>query len=206
MGQDGDFKWVDKSTIEFSNYGPGWPRNTAGVWDCGQIFTGRTCTLPSSNVKCVSITFESFASDSHCDPGYLLYGDFCYHFETESVKNWHDAEAHCSSEQGHLASFHSQEDLKAWVGLNDINVENQFVYTDGSAADFLLWGPNQPDNWQNNEDCVHLRGMNHQAPGKLNDDSCTSTKEYICKKGLIFSFVTLNVLFIPLLLHSYSIF
>lgn len=39
--QDGDFKWVDKSPIQFSNYGPGWPRNTANFWDCGQIFTGR---------------------------------------------------------------------------------------------------------------------------------------------------------------------
>ncbi|XP_023264465.1 macrophage mannose receptor 1-like [Seriola lalandi dorsalis] len=203
MGQDGDFKWVDKSTIEFSNYGPGWPRNTAGVWDCGQIFTGNydgkwetTNCFKSLGYICEMTGGQNpkptATPDSHCDPGYLLYGDFCYHFETESVKNWHDAEAHCSSEQGHLASFHSQEDLsfltahmpaEAWVGLNDINVENQFVYTDGSAADFLLWGPNQPDNWQNNEDCVHLRGMNHQAPGKLNDDSCTSTKEYICKKA-----------------------
>lgn len=40
--QDGDFKWVDKSLITFSNYGAGWPRNTAGLWDCGQIFTGKT--------------------------------------------------------------------------------------------------------------------------------------------------------------------
>lgn len=50
--------------------------------------------------------------------------------------------------------------------------------------DFLPWAPNQPDNWQDNEDCVQLRGMNHHEPGKLNDDFCTSTKEFICKKGL----------------------
>ncbi|XP_026210056.1 LOW QUALITY PROTEIN: macrophage mannose receptor 1 [Anabas testudineus] len=132
------------------------------------------------------------APDSHCDSGYLLYGDYCYHFESETVKNWHDAESHCITEQGHLASFHSEEDLsfltahmpgEAWIGLNDINVENQFVYTDGTPADLLLWAPGQPDNWQNNEDCVHLTGMNHQDPGKLNDDFCTSTKEYICKKA-----------------------
>lgn len=51
--------------------------------------------------------------------------------------------------------------------------------------DFLPWAPNQPDNWQNNEDCVQLRGMDHHEPGKLNDDFCTSTKEFICKKGLL---------------------
>lgn len=50
--------------------------------------------------------------------------------------------------------------------------------------DLLPWAPNQPDNWQDNEDCVQLRGMDHHEPGKLNDDFCTSTKEFICKKGL----------------------
>lgn len=43
--QDGAFRWVDKTEITFSNFGPGWPTNTANVWDCGQIFTGRICTL-----------------------------------------------------------------------------------------------------------------------------------------------------------------
>lgn len=39
--QDGSFRWVDKTAITFSNYGSGWPKNTANLWDCGQIFTGR---------------------------------------------------------------------------------------------------------------------------------------------------------------------
>ncbi|KAA8584470.1 hypothetical protein FQN60_008255 [Etheostoma spectabile] len=201
--QDGDFKWVDKGAITFSNYGPGWPRNTAGTWDCGQIFTGNyegkwetTNCFKSMGYICEMTGGQNIkptsAPDSHCDPGYLLYGDFCYHFETESVKNWQDAETHCSREQGHLASFHSEEELsfltahmpgEAWVGLNDINVENQWVYTDGTPSDLLPWAPNQPDNWENNEDCAHLRGMDHHEPGKLNDDFCTSTKEFICKKA-----------------------
>uniref|UniRef100_A0A3Q1IPY9 C-type lectin domain-containing protein n=1 Tax=Anabas testudineus TaxID=64144 RepID=A0A3Q1IPY9_ANATE len=120
-----------------------------------------------------------------CPLGWLSFSGSCYWM---TVKNWHDAESHCITEQGHLASFHSEEDLSfltgeletnhsPWIGLNDINVENQFVYTDGTPADLLLWAPGQPDNWQNNEDCVHLTGMNHQDPGKLNDDFCTSTKD-----------------------------
>uniref|UniRef100_A0A3B4V0R5 C-type lectin domain-containing protein n=1 Tax=Seriola dumerili TaxID=41447 RepID=A0A3B4V0R5_SERDU len=165
-------------------------------------FTHLLCCVTSFAINNIMfwLYFQPTASVSQaggtiCPAGWLSFAGSCY-WTTESVKNWQDAEAHCNSEQGHLASFHSQEELsfltgerqrehsKAWVGLNDINVENQFVYTDGSAADFLLWGPNQPDNWQNNEDCVHLRGMNHQTPGKLNDDSCTSTKEFICKKAV----------------------
>lgn len=57
-----------------------------------------------------------FALESHCDTGYLLYGDFCYYFETKMVKNWQDAEAHCTREQGHLASFHTEEELSFLIG------------------------------------------------------------------------------------------
>ncbi|KAK2888177.1 uncharacterized protein [Channa argus] len=201
--QDGVFKWVDKTMVTYSNYGSGWPRNTPGLWDCGQIFTGNyegkwetTNCFKSLGFICEMTGGQNpkptSAPDSHCDRGYLLYGDFCYHFETESVKNWHDAEARCNGEQGHLVSFHSEEELsfltshmpgQSWIGLNDITNENQFVYTDGTPADLLPWTPGQPDNWQDNEDCVHLTGMNHHDPGKLNDDFCTSTNEYICKKA-----------------------
>lgn len=45
--QDGAFKWVDKSPVTFSNYLPGWPKNTVATWDCGQIFTGRKNPPPS---------------------------------------------------------------------------------------------------------------------------------------------------------------
>lgn len=101
-----------------------------------------------------------------------MYGDFCYKFVTESVKNWHDAEAQCNKDQAHLASFHTQAELSfitgeqknvkksitkqckcqyifllnyvlasaahmpasAWIGLNDIHSENNFIYSDGTPA------------------------------------------------------------------------
>ncbi|XP_049459415.1 macrophage mannose receptor 1 [Epinephelus fuscoguttatus] len=201
--QDGHFKWVDKTEVTFSNYGPGWPRNTEHFWDCGQIFTGNyegkwetTTCFKSLGYICEMTGGQNpkptSTPDFHCDPGYLLYGDFCYQFETESVKNWDDAEAHCMKEQAHLASFHSQEELsfliahmpgEAWVGLRDVAVEGQWVYSDGTPADLLPWGPNQPDNWADNEDCAHLTGMTHSHPGTLNDIYCTYTKEFICKKA-----------------------
>ncbi|KAM8872531.1 uncharacterized protein ACB058_004460 isoform 1-T1 [Synchiropus picturatus] len=200
---DGTFKWVDKSDVTFSNYGDGWPTNTPNLWDCGQIYTGNydgkwetTNCFKSLGYVCEMTGGQNpkptSAPEFSCDPGYLLFGDFCYHFETEDVKNWQDAEAQCVSQQGHLVSFHSQEELsfitahmpgESWVGLNDISVEGQYVYSDGTAAEILPWAPGQPDNWQNNEDCVNLRGMNHAQAGKLNDDFCSSTKDYICKKA-----------------------
>ncbi|KAJ3605426.1 hypothetical protein NHX12_027473 [Muraenolepis orangiensis] len=200
--KDGTWGWVDRSPLAFTNWGPLWPQNTAGQGDCGQIFTGNyagrwetTTCFKSRAYMCEKPGGDNLKPTQqpgvHCAPGYLLYGDFCYHFETENPFSWEEAEARCVSQQGHLVSFHSQEELsflsahmpgEAWMGLNDIKIENTFVYTDGTPFDVIVWGPEQPDNWQHNEDCVHLNGMNHVEPGKLSDHFCTSAKDFICKK------------------------
>ncbi|KAM6984695.1 C-type mannose receptor 2-like [Aplochiton taeniatus] len=201
--QDGTFKWVDNTDITYSNWSPGFPKNTANLWDCGQIFTGNyhgkwetTTCFKNLGYICEMVGGQNVkptaAPEYHCDTGYILFGDFCYHFETETVKNWQDAETICANQNGHLASFHTEQELSfltshmpaaAWVGLNDINAEGQYVWTDRSLSDFLPWAPNQPDNWQGNEDCMHVRGHNHPESGTLNDDFCTSTYDYICKKA-----------------------
>uniref|UniRef100_A0A8C7XNW2 C-type lectin domain-containing protein n=1 Tax=Oryzias sinensis TaxID=183150 RepID=A0A8C7XNW2_9TELE len=131
-------------------------------------------------------------SEYHCDPGYLLYGNYCYHLESEDVKSWQDAEDHCSRQQGHLASIHSQEEChsacfvsaahmvgQAWVGLNDIKSENQFVYTDGTPVTFTYWAPGEPNNHNGfSEDCVEML----YETGRWNDKSCSELNNYICKK------------------------
>uniref|UniRef100_A0A3B4FFS2 C-type lectin domain-containing protein n=1 Tax=Pundamilia nyererei TaxID=303518 RepID=A0A3B4FFS2_9CICH len=117
--------------------------------------------------------------DSHCDTGYLLYGDFCYYFETKMVKNWQDAEAHCTREQGHLASFHTEEELSfliahmpglpTWIGLSDLLVENQYAWSDGvSPVLYTNWNDKEPNNANGDEGCVsmHASRMFH---GTWND-------------------------------------
>lgn len=59
---------------------------------------------------------ECFSADSHCDEGYLLFGEHCYHFETESVKTWQDAESYCVAQNGHLVSIHNQETISFLIG------------------------------------------------------------------------------------------
>uniref|UniRef100_A0A3B3BHP6 C-type lectin domain-containing protein n=1 Tax=Oryzias melastigma TaxID=30732 RepID=A0A3B3BHP6_ORYME len=157
---------------------------------CKRPVNSKLLSRPSSSLSHLAVSKRTAPPPpphpaATCPFGWKTFAGNCY-WMTEDVKNWQDAEDHCSRQQGHLASIHSQEELSfltAWVGLNDIKSENQFVYTDGTPADFLPWAPGQPDNWQDNEDCIHLRGHNHAEPGLFNDDFCTSTREYICKKG-----------------------
>uniref|UniRef100_A0A3Q3W252 C-type lectin domain-containing protein n=1 Tax=Mola mola TaxID=94237 RepID=A0A3Q3W252_MOLML len=117
--------------------------------------------LPIITFKLV-IQLPTGTQDSHCDQGYLLYGDFCYQFVTERVKKWQDAEAHCVKEQAHLASFHSQEELSfitatsdVWTGLNDLKMPGYF-WSDGMPVTHTNWGNGEPNNHEGREDCVEM--------------------------------------------------
>uniref|UniRef100_A0A8C2WGU9 C-type lectin domain-containing protein n=1 Tax=Cyclopterus lumpus TaxID=8103 RepID=A0A8C2WGU9_CYCLU len=139
------------------------PGNYEGKWETTNCFK--------------SLGFICEMTDSHCDAGYLLYGDFCYQFETESVKTWHDAEAHCSREQAHLASLHSEEELSfltgdptgisLWMGGHDSVTEGGWEWSNGSPFRYIRWSPGNPDNF-NGEDCLSILINN----GYWNDDTC----------------------------------
>uniref|UniRef100_A0A8C9SMF2 C-type lectin domain-containing protein n=1 Tax=Scleropages formosus TaxID=113540 RepID=A0A8C9SMF2_SCLFO len=114
--------------------------------------------------------FACFALDSHCDTGYLLFGDFCYHFESETVKNWEDAETYCGNQNGHLASIHSEEEISFLmisssplgediIGRKELifNVSIPgYQWSDGTPVSYTNWGPGEPNNHLDQEDCVEM--------------------------------------------------
>jgi hypothetical protein len=119
-----------------------------------------------------------------------------------------DAESLCASYAGHLASLHSTDDVAAvgalgadgaWIGLhdtyaeagctgqsNDHTEEGGFVWTDGSATDYLNWAGGEPNDWQDDsahcdgtstvgQDCSHVRDDN-----AWNDAGCGGNRAAIC--------------------------
>lgn len=58
--QDGAFRWVDKTAIEFSNWSPNFPQNTANQWDCGQIYTGKIHGC-QEETQCHNVSFKRFS-------------------------------------------------------------------------------------------------------------------------------------------------
>ena len=113
-----------------------------------------------------------------------------------------NAEAACVNWGGHLAHVKSAEDnaqlrgiantvcgngAQALIGLNDVQAEGKFTWTDGSAVTYTNWGAGQPDNCvaccnlaNQGEDIVHLFN-----DGKWND-LCYSTALpcYICDRPI----------------------
>ena len=70
-----------------------------------------------------------------------------------------------------------------WIGLNDKYFENRFLWVNGvdlRKTNFTNWLKGEPANSFGNEDCVEVHGK--VAPGKWNDNYCSSLRNYICEK------------------------
>lgn len=63
-----------------------------------------------------------------------------------------------------------------WIGLQDLSVEGQYFWADGSPPTFLPWAPGQPNNYGDAEDCCRL-----QPGGTFNDTDCASTFHVLCR-------------------------
>jgi hypothetical protein len=105
-------------------------------------------------------------------------------------RSWVEAEADCVDQGGHLISIHDQamQDWLAsnafaivdgdwWIGLNDINSEGIFGWSDGTMLDFTHWNGGEPNN-AGDEDCVNLPVW---SGGSWNDLGCAAQARYICR-------------------------
>lgn len=69
-----------------------------------------------------------------------------------------------------------------WTGLNDLQVQMNFVWSDLSEVRYTNWLPNEPNNFNGkNEDCVKL----HKLTGQWSDEVCdVQTAGYVCKRAM----------------------
>ncbi|XP_038062167.1 C-type mannose receptor 2-like [Patiria miniata] len=127
-------------------------------------------------VKHVDACSDQFMRKIQCDPPWLAFQDSCYLLVTET-KNYNDAEKHCQSysKQGrpsHLASILNQEEndfvgqyvlsvfpdypkIDTWFGYNDLEVEGNYSWLDGSPVSYQNWRPGFPiGGAYGNQDCI----------------------------------------------------
>ena len=107
------------------------------------------------------------------------------YFIERPQKNWASAELACIGlgPGCHLASIHGADEnemvlnmarsvlgkhTSVWIGLNDLDVEGQYVYSDASETDWYRWAPGEPNDFNNNEDCTEMNTWN----GEWNDNAC----------------------------------
>ena len=87
--------------------------------------------------------------------------------------NWITAEEFCRKEGGHLATVNTDatkdvvlEMMKrspwmneswAWIGGSDIEEEGVWKWADSTPWENKFWAPGEPNNLDNNEDCLSLQ-------------------------------------------------
>ncbi|XP_026154670.1 ladderlectin-like [Mastacembelus armatus] len=69
----------------------------------------------------------------------------------------------------------------AWIGGTDAQQEGKWRWTDGTAFTYTNWAPGQPDNWQGNENCLHITTEGRRF---WNDLDCQTPLPSVCIKKL----------------------
>jgi cysteine-rich repeat protein len=114
-------------------------------------------------------------------------GGACF-ARSDLVLTWGLARLTCLRYGGDLVSISSQEDNDAvrnvlqgrtgWIGLQDLENENQFEWSDNSALTYRNWALGEPNN-QSGEDCVEMYGQ--QPNGSWNDNDCERLRSFVCE-------------------------
>ena len=102
-----------------------------------------------------------------------------------TLRTWEQAETNAQNLGGHLVSINSAEENAAvralggssalWIGLNDIDSEGTFVWSDGSPVTYTNWVPGEPNDYFGfgvmGEDCTLMT-----ASGSWNERHAASKR------------------------------
>ncbi|XP_062425038.1 macrophage mannose receptor 1-like [Rhea pennata] len=209
--EQGTFKWASGEAVTFTNWNSGMPGResgcvamrtgtSAGLWNvlnceeknmflCKQLVQGVTPPPPPTTAPPPSCPEEwkSVPQSSSCFKLFQRGRD--------KMQTWFGARDFCRAIGGDLASIHSEEEQNLisgldrdylrssyWMGLNALDSDGGFVWSDGSPVNFEKWAGGEPNNYDGNEKCGVFYGYNNM---KWNDLFCEHMQDYVCqiKKG-----------------------
>ncbi|CAL1580349.1 unnamed protein product [Knipowitschia caucasica] len=149
--------------------------------------------MPESTVDRQIQPTEPPAPVPGCPLNFKKWRGSCYYVSTAAQRlSFDEATAFCSNISTHLLIINDIDEQQYiqksitgktyfWLGLTDIEKENEWKWVDGTVPEFTNWKPGQPDNWthghEKGEDCA---GLIHQA--KWNDFYCTDRIGFICER------------------------
>ncbi|KAM9163688.1 macrophage mannose receptor 1-like isoform 1-T1 [Pangshura tecta] len=216
---DQKFSWLDGTPVNYVAWAPNEPNfanndencvvmnKDFGFWNdinCG-IKKAFICERHNHS------THSEFAPTSlsplgGCPETWLLFNNKCYKIfgssEAERL-TWHAARNICVKLGGNLASIHNEQvqafltfhlkDVMAetWIGLNDVNKEDHYLWTDGSLFDYAKWARNFPFrdryiqvDWTfitQETDCIAMMKRSVGEEGNWGNNDCQQNKSYICQ-------------------------
>ncbi|KAM6451461.1 macrophage mannose receptor 1-like isoform 1-T1 [Liasis olivaceus] len=204
--------WMDGTPVQYVAWAPHEPnfanndencvviyRNT-GLWNdinCGYP-SSFICERHNSSIN-ATVAPTPPSTQGGCPESWFLFENKCYKFfgiKEEEQKNWKAARSDCQKDEfgGNLATipnervqafltFHLNNFRKdVWIGLNDINEDQMYLWTDGKGVHYTNWDKGFP--WtlgSSSEDCVVMKTWPYKIAGLWRNMHCSNKKGYICQ-------------------------
>ncbi|KAK2860139.1 hypothetical protein Q7C36_004305 [Tachysurus vachellii] len=140
-------------------------------------------------------SLEGSSCSPYCPSGWVSYGRRCYIYVDQHME-WISAENHCLDLGANLVSIHSEDEYQVvkalirfhdpkenptWIGLTNCVKLKKWFWSDGTKLSFTKWNPDEPNNFENIECCVH---MNFSVFMNWNDIPCVKKYPFVCVKRL----------------------
>lgn len=125
----------------------------------------------------------------NCSAFWYSFKGRCFkYFATKMT--WADAELYCVSKGANLVSVHSHEEQNfvrqliksadphegyTWIGLTDIQRMGKWMWSDGSAVDFVLWNIANQSNYEK-----HCIFSNYDAVFQWDSSQCLNSYAFVC--------------------------
>ncbi|XP_028289877.1 macrophage mannose receptor 1 isoform X2 [Gouania willdenowi] len=212
---DKSFSWLDGTPVTYTAWEhnePNFANNdehcvtmykSMGYWNdinCG-LELASICKRSSSSINTTMI--PTTVPKGGCAPEWLFFQGMCYKIIAgQDNKKWQEARSYCINQGGNLVSI-TNEKVQAflttqmlpynqdfWIGMNDVNWENHFVWTDGKPVSYTNWAKGQPMTPPSGHsfmdealDCVVMIGSITKTTGHWKVEDCLMKHGFICKRN-----------------------
>ncbi|XP_067869491.1 macrophage mannose receptor 1 [Heterodontus francisci] len=215
VGLDKSIKWIDDTPVDYlawAQHEPNFANNdencvtmysALGFWNdmnCGHPFPF-ICERSNSSINATYLPTKA-PGPGGCTEDWIPFGKKCFLFYGEDGAqqvSWKDARDVCISKGGNLASIQNAKEQafitmrlngfpeNVWIGLNDINKESKYLWTNGRRVSYTNWAKGYPSGQRYsyedpNTDCVTVSVNTRKDAGAWRNDYCELKRGYICQK------------------------
>ncbi|XP_043546328.1 macrophage mannose receptor 1 [Chiloscyllium plagiosum] len=215
VGLDKSIKWIDNTPVDYlawENHEPNFANNDEncvtmyshlGFWNdmnCGHPFPF-ICERSNSSINTTIAPTEA-PGPGGCPQDWIPFGRKCFKFygkEEAQQLSWKDARDICIKEEGNLVTIQNAKEqafitmklegfpVNTWIGLNDINKESKYLWTDGRGVRYTNWAKGFPTGQRHSyddpaTDCVTVSVNTKKDVGSWRDDYCDLKRSFICQK------------------------
>ncbi|XP_010742418.3 macrophage mannose receptor 1 [Larimichthys crocea] len=215
---DKSFSWMDGTPVTYTAWEKNEPNFANNDENCVTIYKNMgywndiNCgmELPSICKRSSNFVNTTMAPtpipSGGCGPEWLAFQGKCYRIvdNDNDKKNWQDARSYCVNQGGNLVSILNEKEQAflttqmvrynddLWTGMNDVNWEMRFVWTDGKRISYTNWAKGHPSSvpeglysfMTEKFDCVIMVGTTPKITGLWKVDDCDTKHGFICKRNI----------------------